>query len=185
MGCLPQQTTSNLDVNLVKLISNVVCDTLNKVQNNALIVKERNVVNSNVQGVPSNNIDQLSRNLQSCHISNEFQSFSLGDISKIIPNFDGEGDLQPLDFLQFLESSIEINKVKFDSLKIILSRAFKNSAKIWWDAFSHLFHEYNDFKFEFIEQFWNLKKQRRIKDRLECDQYKSGLFVDHFNFGSL
>ncbi|KAL3289284.1 hypothetical protein HHI36_003714 [Cryptolaemus montrouzieri] len=125
MGCLPQQTTSNLDVNLVKLISNVVCDTLNKVQNNALIVKERNVVNSNVQGVPSNNIDQLSRNLQSCHISNEFQSFSLGDISKIIPNFDGEGDLQPLDFLQFLESSIEINKVKFDSLKIILSRAFK------------------------------------------------------------
>ncbi|KAL3281974.1 hypothetical protein HHI36_005177 [Cryptolaemus montrouzieri] len=101
MGCLPQQTTSNLDVNLVKLISNVVCDTLNKVQNNALIVKERNVVNSNVQGVPSNNIDQLSRNLQSCHISNEFQSFSLVDISKIIPNFDGEGDLQPLDFLQF------------------------------------------------------------------------------------
>lgn len=162
---------------LKNIISQVIgeqfkkCDTVNYGNRNRHFVND-NLSNQNfVQG------DQ--GNLNGIQIENFQYSFS--DICNLIPKFDNEGAVQPLDFLEHLESSINFRRVSFISVKIILSKCFSKSAKLWWEAFSGTFNSYDQFRNDFISYFWNNSRQRKIKSQLETDQYKEGLFVDHFN----
>lgn len=109
-------------------------------------------------------------------------SFSLGDLSKLLPEFDGEQNTQAPNFLQFLENGIDIDSVTFSNLRILLSRSFKGSARLWWEAYSNHFQTYSEFKTDFLNHFWDKKKQIKIKERLENTEYVCGLFTDHFNY---
>lgn len=136
---------------------------------------------SNVNGQDNNNI--FNPNNQNNNF-NYGGNCSLFEVSKIMPEFDNENTLQPLDFLQILESSIDVQRVPFNNIKFLLNNSFKNSAKLWWDAFSDTIVTYCQFRKEFVEYFWPPKKQQQIRNKLETTEYREGdgLFVDHFNY---
>ncbi|XP_044765647.1 uncharacterized protein LOC123321918 [Coccinella septempunctata] len=160
---------------------------------------------SRIQGVSERNINVKSNlssnfnlpqclpglNVQTAHYSGQQQIsnltmndnlFGLGDLSKLVPDFDGESHVQAPEFLQFLENGINVNAISFNNIRILLCKSFKGSAKLWWEAYSNYFSNYSQFKTEFLSHFWDRKRQYKIKEKLENSEYVSGLFTDHFNY---
>lgn len=177
-----QNPDNTSQVDLSVLIQKIVVDTIGSMKINRSApddnFKPKQSCDTNVQGGLNPNI--VLQTPSNSPVNNS--PFSLSDISKLMPKFDGENDKQPPEFLEFFESSIDVEIIPFSQMKILLSRAFEKSAKLWWDAFSISFVDYHHFKREFLSHFWYLRKQRRIKDRLENGQYEAGTFVNYFNY---
>ncbi|XP_044765375.1 uncharacterized protein LOC123321708 [Coccinella septempunctata] len=108
---------------------------------------------SRIQGVSERNINVKSNlssnfnlpqclpglNVQTAHHSGQQQIsnltmndnlFGLGDLSKLVPDFDGESHVQAPEFLQFLENGINVNAISFNNIRIFLCKSFKIKKKI-------------------------------------------------------
>lgn len=173
--------------NLVNLISNIVDKSVkNAFQNHCTLGDRNNTPNDTVHPNRNHayNIQAGLNNIPSqfSNLNLNASLFSLGDFSKLLPDFDGESGLQAPEFLNFLENGVAVDTISFCNLKILFRNCFKNSAKLWWEAYSDYFRDYVQFKTEFLSHFWSKRKQIKIKDQLERTEYREGLLVDHFNY---
>ncbi|CAH1102304.1 unnamed protein product [Psylliodes chrysocephalus] len=102
---------------------------------------------------------------------------------KVLPTFDNREKIHPVEFLENIELYFNVNSISFRQLKFYLNTLMENSAKTWFQAYSHMFGSYNDFKNSFLQQYWGPTLQLNIKLKLESGRYQEehGSFVDYFN----
>lgn len=102
------------------------------------------------------------------------------DVLNSIPNFETEGGIHPVDFVEQVEQIMRESNVSFNSVKVVLQKKFRGSSNYWARAFLPSFNDFYSFKKEFIKHFWGPNQQIHVKIKLEAGRYEQGPYVDHF-----
>lgn len=155
----PEQPTQPFLLVSPENISQIINEVMLGLRNNIFAVQNNNL--------PSNNVPLYVK-----------PEFSVKDL----PKFKNDSSLHPMDFLQNLENIINVRSIVFSDLRCLIGNSFEGDAKIWFDAHTYTFLNYDHFRSAFIEQFWGDMTQLQFRLKLDTGRYTEGSFVNHFNF---
>lgn len=167
---LPMYITENFE----QIINRVITAVMHRLPAN----NPNTSSNSNLSN--SQNNQNLEKN---CNVINSSDTLSNFEAIKVLPVFDNEGPLHPVDFLLQLETNFNIHNIPYDKFKYRCNDLFKNSAKLWANAILHKFKNYSEFKVAFLEHFWGPHQQHAVSTKIESDTYTEGSsIVDFFTY---
>lgn len=98
------------------------------------------------------------------------------------PTFDGSNNVHPIIFMEDLESYIARIRAQKDDLKVTLD-CLTGEARGWARIFVAKWKSFDDFKTDFLDQYWGRKVQKRIRDRISSgkwDPSKNKTLLSHF-----
>ncbi|XP_031346454.1 uncharacterized protein LOC116176294 [Photinus pyralis] len=112
--------------------------------------------------------------------------FKMSDSIKLIPEFDGQSKvMQPLEFLKFLENAWKNVNITEENKLNITMRKLSGSAKMWADISNTDWNCFENFKQDFMEQYWSQKIQDEVRMKIMGHreyQSRNGNYVDHARY---
>lgn len=142
----------------------------------------KTIISSVINEVHKLNINNNNINSNQGH----FQNICTFKPNADVPIFDDKGDIHPVDFLNQIETMYKSQNVSVDQFLVdsITNLFFRGNAKIWMNAFLSTFTNFQDFKNQFLAQYWSQSQQLKIRLKLDSDIYPingSATFTEYFN----
>ncbi len=100
-----------------------------------------------------------------------------------LPTFKGSGK-HPVKFLEELEQYFRKTNIADDKKLQVVEEALIENAHNWWVIYSLTWYSYDDFKNDFINNFWSPMEQNRLKHKINTARWDSEKYsmVDHFTY---
>lgn len=178
---ITQNSAKNVDSFRLDCNSQNMQNNLLNTSNNPLHIDNSNNVNPNYAVYSSS--CQNKNNFPSNHnfnLNNNFNNNILDRADKLLPIFEDNDRLHPVDFINSLEQTIHLYNIPNRLIAHWSQSLFQGKAKPWADALLFAFPDFISLKIAFLEQFWGFARQAKIKLQLEIGKYDRKLSYSNY-----
>lgn len=121
--------------------------------------------NSNESGAGNQNAGMLNGLVHGIHLMN---------LNIKPPRFGNDLLANPNEFLELVEKYFRIKKVQEDCQLLVLETLLEGRARDWYRAQNNVFADYASFKTGFLEEFYSVATQVRLKAQWSSRRYAMG-----------
>lgn len=121
-----------------------------------------------------NSGDRLSHRVnETISVSGLLNSLQQTHIDAKAPEFTDEEVMNPVEYLENLESYFNLKDISERCKLPIIESKLQGKSKVWWDANKGLCTSYAEFKTLFLQKFYSIPIQIKIKNKWSSKRYKS------------